>query len=73
MVFYVGVAVKQTTGLKRGQVLGCAPGPTPSIDEVVNEGCLDVVDQLWADDMIWRGGSLGELFQLGITTLPSAA
>ncbi|GAA2267987.1 hypothetical protein GCM10010145_48090 [Streptomyces ruber] len=30
------------------------------IDEVVNGGCLDVIDRLWADDEIWRGGSLGE-------------
>lgn len=30
------------------------------IDEVVNGGNLDAIDELWAKDMIWRGGSLGE-------------
>ncbi|WAP58217.1 ester cyclase [Streptomyces sp. S465] len=30
------------------------------VDEVVNGGNLDTIDELWADDMIWRGGSLGE-------------
>ncbi|MFJ2650510.1 ester cyclase [Streptomyces sp. NPDC087420] len=31
------------------------------IEECVNGGDLDVVDDLWAEDMIWRGGSLGEI------------
>lgn len=30
------------------------------LDEVVNGGNLAVMDDLWAKDMIWRGGSLGE-------------
>jgi len=33
----------------------------PFIEEVVYRGCLDVVDQFWADDTTWRGGSPGEL------------
>jgi hypothetical protein len=60
VVFYIDAEVKQTTGLKRVRVLGCAPGPAPFIDGAVNGGCLDAVDQLWADDMIRRGDSLGE-------------
>ncbi|RCV53396.1 ester cyclase [Marinitenerispora sediminis] len=30
------------------------------VDEVVNGGNLDAIDELWAGDMVWRGGSLGE-------------
>ncbi|MFJ3981432.1 nuclear transport factor 2 family protein [Streptomyces fungicidicus] len=40
--------------------MDCTSRPTLFIDEVVNEGCLDALDQLWADDMIWRGDSLVE-------------
>src|SRR5215470_7445809 len=29
------------------------------IDGWVNAGELDVIDQTWADDMTWHGGSLG--------------
>lgn len=41
--------------------------PTPSavvlrfIDEVVNGGDLDVIDDVWAEDLEWRGGSLGDI------------
>ncbi|MER5757857.1 ester cyclase [Streptomyces sp. NPDC002082] len=35
------------------------------IDEVVNGGDLDAIDELWASDMIWRGGSLGEYRGIG--------
>ncbi|QEC78528.1 alpha/beta hydrolase fold domain-containing protein [Mucilaginibacter ginsenosidivorax] len=31
------------------------------INEVVNGGHLEQVDQLWAPDMTWKGGSLGEI------------
>jgi steroid delta-isomerase-like uncharacterized protein len=30
------------------------------IDEVVNGGDISAIDNFWAKDMIWRGGSLGE-------------
>lgn len=31
------------------------------LDEVVNGGRLDLVGELWADDLAWYGGSLGEI------------
>lgn len=31
------------------------------LDEVVNKGRFELVDQLWAPDMVWRGGSQGEV------------
>ena len=31
------------------------------VDEVVNKGDLDLIDELWAEDLDWRGGSLGEV------------
>jgi predicted ester cyclase len=31
------------------------------LDEVVNGGSLDLVDELWAPDLAWYGGSLGEI------------
>jgi steroid delta-isomerase-like uncharacterized protein len=31
------------------------------LDEVVNRGRQELIDELWATDMIWRGGSLGEI------------
>jgi len=31
------------------------------INEVVNGGHIDLIDQLWANDMVWHGGSLGEI------------
>jgi len=31
------------------------------IDDVVNGGKLDLIDKLWAPDLIWHGGSLGEI------------
>jgi hypothetical protein len=30
------------------------------IDEVINGGQLDLVDELWSKDLDWHGGSLGE-------------
>lgn len=29
------------------------------IEEVVNRGHFELVDELWAPDMVWRGGSMG--------------
>jgi steroid delta-isomerase-like uncharacterized protein len=34
------------------------------LDEVVNGGDLDAIDQLWAEDLHWHGGSLGEIHGL---------
>ena len=31
------------------------------LDEVVNGGRLDLIDELWTTDMVWQGGSLGEI------------
>jgi predicted ester cyclase len=31
------------------------------LDEVVNGGNLQAIDQLWADDLAWHGGSLGDV------------
>jgi predicted ester cyclase len=31
------------------------------IDEVVNSGRFELIDELWAPEMVWRGGSLGEI------------
>ena len=31
------------------------------IDEVINGGRLELVDELWSKDLAWHGGSLGEL------------
>lgn len=29
------------------------------IDEVVNGGNVDLIDELWTEDLVWEGGSLG--------------
>ena len=34
------------------------------IDEVINGGRLDLVDDLWSKDLAWHGGSLGEIHGL---------
>lgn len=34
---------------------------TTFLEEVVNRGRFELVDQLWAPDMVWRGGSQGEV------------
>ncbi len=31
------------------------------LDEVVNGGRQDLIDELWTTDMVWQGGSLGEM------------
>ena len=31
------------------------------LDEVVNHGRLDLIDELWTPEMIWHGGSMGEV------------
>jgi steroid delta-isomerase-like uncharacterized protein len=31
------------------------------LDEVINKGRLDLVGELWAEDLTWHGGSLGEV------------
>lgn len=46
-------------------MIGSSPVGTPEavvrrfLTEVVNGGDLDLIDQLWAEDMQWHGGSLG--------------
>jgi predicted ester cyclase len=32
------------------------------LDKVVNGGHLDLIDEFWAADMIWHGGSLGDIY-----------
>ena len=34
------------------------------IEEVINGGRLDLVDDLWSQDLVWHGGSLGEIHGL---------
>ena len=34
------------------------------IDEVINGRQLDLVDELWSKDLVWHGGSLGEIHGL---------
>jgi monoterpene epsilon-lactone hydrolase len=34
------------------------------LEEVVNGGKFDLVDQLWTPDMIWHGGSMGTIYGL---------
>ena len=34
------------------------------LDEVVDGGNLEAIDQLWAEDLAWHGGSLGDLYGL---------
>jgi steroid delta-isomerase-like uncharacterized protein len=31
------------------------------IDEILNNGRLDLLDELWAPDLVWQGGSLGDI------------
>ena len=31
------------------------------LDEVVNGGRLDLIDELWTTDMVWQGGSMGKI------------
>src|SRR5262245_13649719 len=42
-----------------------APGPVTVVrrflDEVVNGDDLDLIDELWAEDLAWHGGSLGDI------------
>jgi predicted ester cyclase len=35
------------------------------LDEVVNGGRHELIDELWATDLTWRGGSLGEIHGIG--------
>jgi len=37
------------------------------LDEVVNRGNLEAIDELWAEDLAWHGGSLGDVY--GLTAL----
>lgn len=34
---------------------------TQFIERVVNDGDFSLIDQLWADDLAWHGGSLGDI------------
>ncbi|MBB6270677.1 putative ester cyclase [Pedobacter cryoconitis] len=34
------------------------------INEVLNSGHAEIIDQVWANDMIWHGGSMGEIHGL---------
>jgi steroid delta-isomerase-like uncharacterized protein len=34
------------------------------IEEVINGGRLELVDELWSEDLAWYGGSLGEIHGL---------
>jgi len=45
------------------------------LDEVVNGGRIDLIDQLWAPNLRWHGGSLGEVHGLAAfkTRLAAAA
>jgi acetyl esterase len=44
-----------------------APSPDPAavvrrfIDEVINDGDLSALDELWAADLAWHGGSMGDI------------
>ncbi|MGZ6617137.1 MAG: ester cyclase [Solirubrobacteraceae bacterium] len=31
------------------------------LDQVVNGGQLELIDDLWAENLVWHGGSLGEI------------
>lgn len=31
------------------------------LDEIVNGGNLELIDELWAEDLSWHGGSMGEV------------
>ncbi|HEY0279010.1 MAG TPA: SDR family NAD(P)-dependent oxidoreductase [Solirubrobacterales bacterium] len=37
---------------------------TRFIEEVINQGHLEVLDELWAEDLAWHGGSLGDIHGL---------
>lgn len=51
------VAAKQSLGASQANVAIVKR----FLDEVVNGGHLELVDQLWAADLRWHGGSLGEV------------
>jgi len=38
------------------------------IDEVVNAGKYELIDEIWAADLAWHGGSLGEIESIGAYT-----
>ena len=43
------------------------------LDEVVDGGNLEAIDQLWAEDLAWHGGSLGDLHGLAALKAHMAA
>src|ERR1035437_679343 len=60
-------------GLTRGTAAGAGAGSGISgdnrnvavvrrfLDQVVNGGRPELIDELWAPDLVWHGGSLGEM------------
>ncbi|MFG3250924.1 hypothetical protein [Streptomyces sp. NPDC048187] len=79
MVFYVGGDAEKTTGLKRRGFMGCVPGPTPCIDEVVSPeppvhcgGTRPDLIQV-AAGVAFTEDILGMFRRLGVTNPPSAA
>ena len=58
--------------------LGDAPGAPANLvrrflDEVVNGGRLELIDDLWTPDLRWHGGSMGEVEGLGAYRVMMAA
>jgi predicted ester cyclase len=43
------------------------------LDEVLNGGNLQAIDQLWAEDLAWHGGSLGDVYGLAALKAHMAA
>jgi predicted ester cyclase len=43
------------------------------LDEVVNGGNLRAIDELWAEDLAWHGGSLGDVHGLAALNAHMAA
>jgi predicted ester cyclase len=60
----------QHCGRQAGRPCGGTKASSPEavvrrfIEQVVNGGNLDVLDETWAQDMEWHGGSIGDIYGL---------
>jgi predicted ester cyclase len=54
---------KRNSATTRGDARAVGPLDvvTRFIDEVINGGDIAALPELWAEDMVWHGGSLGEV------------
>jgi steroid delta-isomerase-like uncharacterized protein len=52
--------MSDTSSLSANRVAAPVEVVTRFLDDVINGGAFELIDELWAADMAWHGGSLGE-------------